>query len=112
MRPTFGYISVEDDNEAEIERLHEDLTAFAVAEGLRLEEIFVDRNIRPTRLVRPGLDMVLSHVRQTGAVVLVPSEMHMSTWSVVREAIVAEVKSLGGAVMVAGSAGSSLHAGG
>jgi len=54
-RPTvYGYISLQHDDEDEVTALHDQLTAYAEAEGLALAEVYVDRNVMPGQIIRPG----------------------------------------------------------
>ncbi|ABD12249.1 hypothetical protein CcI156_05800 [Frankia sp. CcI156] len=99
-RTVYGYISSEHADEAEIDRLHDQLTAHAQAEGLALAEIFVDRSIPPGRIVRPGLTVLLEAVmRSEAAGVLVASLDHLSPLPAVRQAIEVEIEVLGARVL-------------
>lgn len=92
----YGYVSLEDDDEAEVERLHDELTAHAEAEGMALAEIFVDRNTPPARVVRAGLTVLLDAIlRQQDCGVLVASPDQLSTLPAVRRAIEVEIEGLG-----------------
>jgi hypothetical protein len=96
----YGYISSEHADEAEIDRLHDQLTAHAQAEGLALAEIFVDRCMPPGRIVRPGLTVLLEAVmRAEAAGVLVISADHLSPLPAVRRAIEVEIEVLGARVL-------------
>lgn len=96
VRTVYGYISSEHTDEAEIDRLHDQLTAHARAEGLALAEIFVDRCMPPGRIVRPGLTVLLEAVmRSEASGVLVVSADHLSPVPAVRRAIEVEIEVLG-----------------
>lgn len=102
MQPTvYGYLSLDHDDEAEVTALHERLTAHARAEGLALAEVYVDRNIAPGRIVRPGLTVLLDAVMRTeGCAVLVVSPQHLSPMEPVRRAIEVEIQLLGASVIL------------
>ncbi|ORT46781.1 hypothetical protein KBI5_23310 [Frankia sp. KB5] len=88
------------DDEAEISRLHDAITVRAEAEGLALAEIYVDRNMPPGRLIRPGLTVLLERLRQhEGSWLVVPTLDHLSSWPVVRRAIEMEVQLLSARVL-------------
>ncbi|WP_462186620.1 MULTISPECIES: recombinase family protein [unclassified Frankia] len=96
----YGYICIEHADEAEIDRLDDQLTAHARAEGLALAEIFVDRCMPPGRIVRPGLTVLLEAVKRSEvAGVLVVSLDHLSPLPAVRQAIEVEIEGLGGRVI-------------
>lgn len=96
----YGYICLQHDDEDVITELHELVTAFAEAEGLALQEIYVDRNVRPGQTVRPGLTVVLDAVArcEAGCVVVVPTMAHLSPDERVRGAMEVEIGMLGGRV--------------
>ncbi len=101
-RTVYGYISSEHADEAEIDRLYDQLTAHAQAEGLALAlaEIFVDRSIPPGRIVRPGLTVLLEAVMRSEACgVLVANLDHLSPLPAVRQAIEVEIEVLGARVL-------------
>jgi len=96
----YGYIRSEQGDESEIDRLHDQLTAHAQAEGLALAEIFVDRSIPPGRIVRPGLTVLLEAVMRSDASgVLVANLDHLSPLPAVRQAIEVEIEVLGARVL-------------
>ncbi|MBL7499782.1 recombinase family protein [Frankia sp. CNm7] len=98
----YGYISLEHADEAEIDRLHDQLARHARAEGLALAEVFVDRCVPPGRIVRPGLTVLLETVRRSEASgVLVMDVDHLSPLPAVRRAIEVEVETLGAQVFTA-----------
>jgi hypothetical protein len=95
-RTVYGYISSEHADEAEIDRLHDQLTQHASAEGLTLAEIFVDRSMPPGRIIRPGLTVLLDAViRSEAAGVLVANLDHLSSLPAVRRAIEVQIEILG-----------------
>ncbi|ABD10277.1 hypothetical protein CcI156_12590 [Frankia sp. CcI156] len=97
----FGYIRLEDDDEAEEDRFHDLLVAHAVAEGLKLADVYVDRHMPPARIMRPGLTELLARLqRPPGSGVLVVTAEHLSTSPQVRKAIEVEIGNAGGAVLV------------
>ncbi len=97
----FGYIRLEDDDEAEEDRLHDLLVAHAVAEGMALADVYVDRHMPPARIMRPGLTELLARLQRTeGSGVLVATADHLSTSLPVREAIGVEIGNAGGRVLV------------
>jgi hypothetical protein len=104
MRPeVYGYIAFDHDDETEVERLYDQLTAHATAEGLELVEVYVERNVPPDLIVRPALTVLLEAVvRVEGCGVLVPTPAHISPVASVREAIETEIELLGGRIMLAG----------
>ncbi|KDA44536.1 recombinase family protein [Frankia sp. BMG5.23] len=107
----FGYIRLEDDDEAEEDRLHDLLVAHAVTEGLALADVYVDRHIPPARIVRPGLTELLARLQRTeGSGVLVATVDHFSTHPSVREAIEVEIGNAGGTVLVVEASGASSSA--
>jgi len=92
----YGYLALEDDDETEIERLHDLLTAHAAAEGLTLAEVIVDRNTSPGRIVRASLTVLLDAVlRAEGCRVLVPHPDALSPVPAVRRSITVEIEGLG-----------------
>ncbi|MCK9928241.1 recombinase family protein [Frankia sp. Mgl5] len=96
----YGYVSLEDDDEVEVERLHDALTAHAKAAGLPLAEIFVDRNTPPARIVRAGLTVLLDAIlRREDCGVLVASPDQLSALPAVRRAIEVEIEGLGGSLL-------------
>lgn len=96
----YGYISLVNDDETHIERLHDQLTAHARVEGLTLAEVFVDRCTAPARIVRPGLTVLLEAVMRTeGCGVLVISPDHLSPVPAVRHAMEVEIEILGAQVL-------------
>ncbi|CAI7977268.1 conserved hypothetical protein [Frankia sp. Hr75.2] len=101
----YGYICLQHDDEDEITELHDQVTAFAEAEGLALQEIYVDRNVRPGQTVRPGLTVVLDAVvrSEAGCVVVVPTGAHLSPEERVRGAMEVEIGMLGGRIVVVDS---------
>lgn len=107
----YGYICLEDDDEPRVDRLHDHLTAHAAAEGWALAEVFVDRNMPPGRIVRPGLTVLLEVVGRTdGCAVLVASLEHLSSSTPIRQAIEVEITSAGGRILAMDSPeGSALH---
>ena len=95
-RTVYGYISTGHADEAEIERLHDQLTQHARAKGLTLAEIFVDRRMPPGRIIRPGLTVLLDAViRSEAAGVLVADLDHLSSLPAVRRAIEVQIEILG-----------------
>ncbi|CUU60613.1 hypothetical protein Ga0074812_14330 [Parafrankia irregularis] len=97
----YGYISLESDDETEIERLHDLLTAHAQAEGLTLSEILVDRNTPPGRIIRAGLTVILDALLRTeGCGVLIAGPHQFSSIPAVRRTIQREIESLGATVLV------------
>ncbi|MCK9928851.1 hypothetical protein MXD62_16975 [Frankia sp. Mgl5] len=101
----YGYICLQHDDEDVITELHELVTAFAEAEGLALQEIYVDRNVRPGQTVRPGLVVLLDAVVrcEAGCVVVVPMGAHLSPEERVRGAMEVEMEMLGGRIVVVDS---------
>ncbi|SBW20022.1 hypothetical protein FDG2_1569 [Candidatus Protofrankia californiensis] len=102
MRPAaFGYFSLAHDDETEVERLHNELAAYASMEGFGLVEIFVDHNMLPGNLLRPGFETLLAGLKDhDGAYVLVPTPNHLSPSEMVRSAIVATLSEFGRNVLV------------
>ncbi len=97
----YGYISLQHDDEDETAALRDRLTVYAEAEGLALVEIYIDRNVRPGQIIRPGLTVLLDAVLRTeGCGVLVPTVNHLSPASAVRRAVEVEIELLGGRLMV------------
>jgi hypothetical protein len=101
-RPTvYGYIALDHDDETEIERLFDQLTDHATAEGLELVEVYVERNTQPDLIIRPALSVLLAAVvRSAGCGVLVPTPAHISPIDSVRKAIETEVELSGGTMMM------------
>ncbi|ETA01710.1 hypothetical protein CcI6DRAFT_02890 [Frankia sp. CcI6] len=99
----YGYISVEGEDEAEIDRLQNMVTLHALAEGLSLEETYVDRNIPIAQVSgRPALATVLALVNEgEGVYVIVPNLDAMSKASGVRRAIALEISQAGGHLQIA-----------
>lgn len=96
----YGYLSLEDDDETEVERLHNLVTAFARAEGMAISEIYVDRNMPSGRIVRPALTVLLDAVlRVEHSLVLVPTPDHLSNLPPIRRAIEVEIEGLGARVV-------------
>ncbi len=93
----YGYIRLEDDDdEAEIERLHDQLTAYAETNDLALAEVFVDRNTPAARIVRAGLTVLLDAIlHREDCAVLIASPDHLSSVPAVRQAIEVEIENLG-----------------
>ncbi|WP_045877682.1 recombinase family protein [Pseudofrankia sp. DC12] len=92
----YGYIRREDDNEAEVDRLHDQLTAHAATAGWHLAEVFVDRCMPPARIVRPGLALLVDTIRAAeDCAVLVVDDSHFSTLLPVRRAIEEEIAGTG-----------------
>lgn len=88
----YGYIRLEGDDEAEVDRLHDQLTAHATAEGWHLADVFVDRTMPSARIVRPGLTRLLEAVRATDdCAVLVADYSQFSTLPAARRAIEEEL---------------------
>jgi len=110
-RPTvYGYISLQHDDEDEITALHDQLTAYAKDEGLALAEIYVDRNVMPGQIIRPGLTVLLDAVVRTdGCGVLTPTANHLSSSQAVRRAIEMEIEILGGRLTVVESGSRTAH---
>jgi DNA invertase Pin-like site-specific DNA recombinase len=107
----YGYISVEGDDEAEIEKYHEAVVLHSLAEDLGLEEIYVDRNIPAAQVSgRPALSTVLALVNEgEGVYVIVPSLDAMSKASGVRRAMALEIAQAGGHLeIVTGEASDNL----
>jgi hypothetical protein len=106
----YGYISSGHADEAEIDRLHDQLTAHAESEGLALAEIFVDRGIRPGRTVRPGLTVLLeADMRSEASGVLVANLDHLSPLPAVRRAIEVEIEVLGARRNISTARAAGLH---
>ncbi|WP_322760946.1 recombinase family protein [Frankia sp. Cr2] len=96
----YGYISLEDDDETEVERLHDLITAFARAEGMAIGEIYVDRNMPSGRIVRSALTMLLDAVlRVEHSLIVVPTPEHLSNLQPIRRAIEVEIEGLGARVV-------------
>lgn len=96
----YGYIRLEDDDRDDENRLHDQLTAHAAAEGLALADVFVDRHMPPGRIVRPGLTELLARLRRTeGPAVLVTDLDHLSPSAPIRQAIESEISNAGGRVL-------------
>ncbi len=102
VRPSaFGYIAVQHADEAEIEQHHDQLTSYAQDQGFHLVEIYVDRRIIPGSLLRPGLDVLITRLKEyDSAHVLVPTADHLSPATSVRTAILAHLSALGAVVVV------------
>ncbi|WP_206442875.1 hypothetical protein [Candidatus Protofrankia californiensis] len=95
-RVCYGYLSLDHDDEDEISRLHDLLSAYAHTGGLTLAETYVDRNTLPVRIIRLGLTALLDAVsRGGGCTVLIPTPAHLSPVPAVRAAITAELDTLG-----------------
>jgi len=96
----YGYIRSEGDDRHEEDRVHDQLSGYAAAEGLGLSDVFVDRHMPPARLMRPGLTALLDAIRRTdGCTVLVASLDHLSSSVPVRQAIEAEITDAGGQLL-------------
>lgn len=97
----FGYIAVQHADEAEIEQFHDELMAYAKDHTLAIVEIYVDRRIIPGSLLRPGLDILISSLKEyDSARVLVPTADHLSPADSVRTAILAHLTALRAVVVV------------
>jgi DNA invertase Pin-like site-specific DNA recombinase len=99
----YGYISVESDDEAEIDQYHNLVVLHSIAEGFSLEDVYVDRNIPAAQVSgRPALTTVLALVNEgEGIYVIVPSLDAMSKSSGVRRAIALEIAQAGGHLEIA-----------
>jgi hypothetical protein len=98
----YGYISLEHDDEHEVDRLHDLMAAFARAQDMEIIETYVDRNTPTGRVVRPGLAVLLDAILHgEDSLVLIPTPGHLSTVPPVRRAIEIEIESLGGRVVPA-----------
>ncbi|MCM3884301.1 recombinase family protein [Frankia sp. R82] len=98
----YGYLSLTGDDKQEISKLHRQVTVFADAESYTLAEVYVDRNMPPGRLIRPGLSVLLDCLRaREGCCVIVPTSDHLSTWAAIRKAIEMEIQLLGGTLLIA-----------
>ncbi len=96
----FGYIRLEDGDGAEEDRFHDLLVAHAVAEGLALADVYVDRHMPAARIMRPGLTELLAQLqRADGRAVLVADLDHLSTSQPVRQAIEMEISKACGRVL-------------
>ncbi len=98
----YGYISLANDDDDEILKLHRKITDYAEIESYVLTEIYIDRNMPPGRLIRPGLTVLLDCLRQyEGCSVVVPTVDALSTWVAIRKAIEMEIQLLGAKMVVA-----------
>lgn len=96
----YGYIRLEDDDRDDEDRLHDQLEAHAAAEGLTLADVFVDRNMPPARIMRPGLTELLVKLRHTESPTVMIADLdHLSPTAPVRQAIESEINNAGGQVM-------------
>jgi len=92
----FGYICVQHENEDEITALHDQVANYTSANHLNLVEVYVDRNVWPGQVIRPGLTVLLDAVvRSEGCVVVVPSAAHLSPEGAIRRAVEVEIQMLG-----------------
>lgn len=102
----YGYLSVEGHDEGQIERLHDLVTAHAMAEDLALEEVFVDRDIPAGQISgRPAFATVTALVDEgEGVYVVVPSMEAVSPSVGAQRAIAQAITSRGGHLIVASGA--------
>jgi len=107
----YGYIRLEDEDEAEVDRLHDLLSAHAAAGGQALADVFVDRSMPPGQLIRPGLTLLLDAVRGAdAATVIVPDLDHLSSLLAARRAIEAEISEAGARLIATAAAGDGVQA--
>jgi hypothetical protein len=96
----FGYVRLDDEDDAAVEALHDLITAFGAAEGYSVEEIYIDRRTGPSSLVRPGFQALTDGLERADAAhVLVPDLDHLSPLPAVRTALEAKLGSLGSTVV-------------
>ena len=99
----FGYIRVEDDDEALVESFHDQITKKASVEGYSIEEIFVDRRVAPQDLVRPAFQALTDKLAgEHVAHVLVPDLDHLSPLPTTRTALESKLGSIGSTVVHCG----------
>ncbi|ESZ99805.1 hypothetical protein ThrDRAFT_04776 [Frankia casuarinae] len=73
--------------------------------------MFVDRNMPPGQLIRPGLTLLLDAVRRAdGAIVIVPDLYHLSSLIAARRAIEAEISEAGARLIATAAAGDDVGA--
>jgi len=96
----FGYIRLDDADEATAEALHDLVTASGAAGGYDVKEIYLDCRTPPGDIVRPGFQALVEGLaREDVAYVLVPDLDHLSPLPTIRTALEAKLSSLGSTVV-------------
>ena len=96
----FGYIRLEDADEATIEALHDLITVSGTNAGYIVEEIYIDSRTPPSSIVRPGFQALVDGLaREEVTHVLVPDLDHLSPIPTIRMALEAKLGSLGSTIV-------------
>lgn len=95
-RLVFGYIRMEEPDEARIAKLREELTVFCLGQGLHLGGVFCDRGVPEDVVTRVGFTGALDALSVPECfALLVPSRAHLSTVELVEQRLVRMVNRLG-----------------
>jgi hypothetical protein len=87
MTKAVGYITVLDDDEAEISRLHDEVAEAAKELGLDLDEVLVERNAGPVLAERPGFERLINMLCMEEMDVVIIDWENVSSDPRVREAV-------------------------
>jgi hypothetical protein len=88
-RLVYGYLCVEESEEAQVAAWAREIAAFATKSGYRLGSIFIDRGVSTGSFVRSGFIELLATLRLPEAyAAVVPSLAHLSTEAFVQQALV------------------------
>jgi hypothetical protein len=97
----YGYLCVEDADEAEVASLRKEIGACCVREGLRLVTVFCDRGVNPATMARGGFTGLLDVLALPDSTTLVvPDLNYVSPQAAVREGLLRQVKRTGCSVLV------------
>lgn len=89
----YGYLCVEEPDEAQIAAWSRDIAAFCTASGFRLGSIFIDRGISVGSFARGGFVELLAALRLPDAFgVVVPSLTQLSPETLIQDALVQMVR--------------------
>jgi hypothetical protein len=95
-RLVFGYVRMEEPDEAEIARLRDELGRFCLGQGFHLGGVFCDRGVAEDAIARVGFAGALDALRVPESyALLVPSREHLSTVELVERALVRMVNRTG-----------------
>jgi hypothetical protein len=95
-RLVFGYLRLEEPDEAEIAQLRAELASFCLGQGFHLGGVFCDRGVRADVTSRVGFAGALEALQMPESfALLVPSREHLSTVELVEQALVRKVNRTG-----------------
>lgn len=88
----YGYIRAEEPNEMEIALLRKEMGAYCQQHGMRLGQVFVDRDVKPEQTSRLGFTALLDVLCFPDSVgVVVPSRDHLSTQEGIQRALTSKI---------------------